>query len=175
MKRILGSVAVLAFVGALILGGTGAFFSDTETSTGNTFTAGAIDLKVSNQSYYNGVAQSGTSWSSTDLDNGQLFFNFLDLKPGDLGEDTIDLVVQTNDGYACMDINVTGTPEGTITEPESDVPDTTVGTNEGELQNELHFTFWADDGDNVLEQSEVDDIFIDNKMLSEIAPGDAKT
>ena len=38
----------------VISGATGAFFSDTETSQGNTFTAGAIDLLVDNESYYNG-------------------------------------------------------------------------------------------------------------------------
>ncbi len=37
----------MAVVGALVLGATGAFFSDTETSTGNTFTAGTIDITSS--------------------------------------------------------------------------------------------------------------------------------
>lgn len=53
--RILASVAMLVFVGAAIASSTGAFFSDTETSTGNTFTAGALDLKVDSQSHYNGM------------------------------------------------------------------------------------------------------------------------
>lgn len=40
---------------ALVAGGTGAFFSDTETSTGNVFTAGAVDLKIDHtKAYYNG-------------------------------------------------------------------------------------------------------------------------
>ena len=42
MKKILISLAVIGAVGAIAAGATGAFFSDTETSTGNTFTAGAI-------------------------------------------------------------------------------------------------------------------------------------
>ena len=46
-------VGVLAFVGAVGIGATGAFFSDTETSTGNTFTAGAIDLTVDSTQHYN--------------------------------------------------------------------------------------------------------------------------
>ncbi|MEK7509662.1 MAG: TasA family protein [Patescibacteria group bacterium] len=53
--RILASVAMLVFVGAVVAGSTGAFFSDTETSTGNTFTAGALDLKVDSQSHFNGL------------------------------------------------------------------------------------------------------------------------
>mgnify|MGYP001578414017 FL=1 len=54
-KRILLSLGMIVFVAAAALGATGAFFSDTETSTGNTFTAGAIDLGIDNESYYNGM------------------------------------------------------------------------------------------------------------------------
>ena len=46
MKRILLSLGVIAVVGIVVAGATGAFYSDTETSTGNIFTAGSIDLKV---------------------------------------------------------------------------------------------------------------------------------
>lgn len=46
MKKILSSFAIIAVVGAIVAGATGAFYSDTETSTGNIFTAGSIDLKV---------------------------------------------------------------------------------------------------------------------------------
>lgn len=48
------SLSVIAAAAAAVVGGTGAFFSDTETSTGNTFTAGAIDLKVDSNQKYNG-------------------------------------------------------------------------------------------------------------------------
>ena len=54
-KRILMSSAIVIAVAAVTIGGTGAFFSDTETSTGNVFTAGAVDLQVDHQSAsYNG-------------------------------------------------------------------------------------------------------------------------
>lgn len=46
---------MIVFVGAMIYGGTGAFFNDTETSVGNVFTAGAIDLKVDSQQHYNNM------------------------------------------------------------------------------------------------------------------------
>ena len=49
MKKILLSLGTIVIVGALVLGATGAFFSDTETSVGNTFTAGAIDFKVDSE------------------------------------------------------------------------------------------------------------------------------
>jgi predicted ribosomally synthesized peptide with SipW-like signal peptide len=46
MKKIFLSSLVVIAVAALGVGATFALFSDTETSTGNTFAAGTIDLKV---------------------------------------------------------------------------------------------------------------------------------
>ena len=45
-KKILISLSVIAVVAVIGIGGTIAYFNDTETSTGNIFTAGSIDLKV---------------------------------------------------------------------------------------------------------------------------------
>ncbi|MDP1707158.1 MAG: TasA family protein [bacterium] len=56
MKKILISAGTIAVVAALTVGGTIAFYNDTETSTGNIFTAGSIDLKVDHTlQTYNGV------------------------------------------------------------------------------------------------------------------------
>lgn len=52
MKKILLSLVVVAAASAVVIGATTAFFSDTETSTGNVFTAGAIDLKVDSDCHY---------------------------------------------------------------------------------------------------------------------------
>lgn len=46
MNRILISAGTIVAVAVLAVGGTIAFYADTETSTGNIFTAGSIDLKV---------------------------------------------------------------------------------------------------------------------------------
>ncbi|MFA6338593.1 MAG: TasA family protein [Candidatus Paceibacterota bacterium] len=46
MKKIILSLAVIALTATAAVGATRAWFSDTETSTGNTFTAGTLDLKV---------------------------------------------------------------------------------------------------------------------------------
>jgi len=156
-KKILISLSVIAVVAAVVVGGTIAYFSDTETSTGNTFTAGAIDLKIDNESYVTDkdgqlVRSPETSWCLKDLAEGDLFFDFHDLKPGDLGEDTISLHVNSNDAWACMSVNITATPENGETEPEALLDDQ---GDQGELQDELYFAFWADDGDNVYEDNEV--------------------
>lgn len=158
-RRILMSLGVLVFVGALALGGTGAFFSDTETSTGNTFTAGDIDLQIDNTSYVTSpagvlVASPNNTWTLSNLTN-QLFFSFGDVKPGDVGEDTISVHAGTNDAFACMAADVTATPENTLVDPETDALDAgPANGNNGELQNFLNFSFWNDDGDNVYEVGE---------------------
>lgn len=147
----------IVFAGALLAGGTGAFFADQNSSTGNTFASGVVDLQVDNESYVTNnlgvlALSLATSWQLSNL-AGKLFFNFLDLKPGDIGEDTISLHVNNNNAWACMNIKTTATPENGQNEPEAAV-DPTTGTNDGELQNNLYFDFWADDGDNVYEAGE---------------------
>lgn len=52
MKKILLSSVIVVAAAAVVVGATTAFFSDTETSTGNTFTAGSIDLKVDSDCHY---------------------------------------------------------------------------------------------------------------------------
>lgn len=61
-KKIALSAGMILFVAAGALGMTGAFFSDTETSTGNTFTAGAIDLKIDSVAHVNGLVCFDGKW-----------------------------------------------------------------------------------------------------------------
>jgi predicted ribosomally synthesized peptide with SipW-like signal peptide len=49
-RKIFASWIIIAVVSALLGAGTVAYFSDTETSSGNTFTAGTLDLKLSDHS-----------------------------------------------------------------------------------------------------------------------------
>lgn len=44
------SVSVLAFIGVVVAGATGAFFTDTETNPGNTFTSGTLKIGANNTS-----------------------------------------------------------------------------------------------------------------------------
>lgn len=176
MKKLLLSISMLAFVAVVAVSSTGAFFSDTETSTGNTFSAGAIDLLIDNESYavdfnipgYQAptgafVFSPMNSWAPSDLpalfgDQTKYFFNFVDLKPGDRGEDTISIRVDDNNAYACMDVTLTEYNDNGNTEPElavqGEVADDANNNKDGELQNYVEFAFWNDDGDNVYEQGE---------------------
>ena len=51
-KRILISLAIIGAVSAIVVGATTAYFSDTETASGNTFTAGTLNLQVGNDDPY---------------------------------------------------------------------------------------------------------------------------
>lgn len=61
-SKLVMSVGMIVFLAAVVIGGTGAFFSDTETSTGNVFTAGALDLKVDSVAHYNGLVCFNDVW-----------------------------------------------------------------------------------------------------------------
>ncbi len=65
LPKVLTSILVTGVVASSTLLVSNAFFSDTETSSGNTFTAGKLDLKI-NQS-----------------DNPSALVTITDLKPGD--------------------------------------------------------------------------------------------
>jgi len=154
MKTILQRVFLIGGLLTLVgLASTGALFSDLENSTSNVFATGGIDLQIDNSSWYNGEIHEATSWTLADLTD-QLFFNFTDLKPGDLSEDTISFHVNNNDHWLCANVELTESGENTINEPESAAGDTTDGVWSGELDEHLEFIFWADDGDNVLEDNE---------------------
>jgi len=54
-KKIIISLGIIGIVAAAVIGGTIAYFNDTETSSGNIFVAGSIDLKVDHLAQtYNG-------------------------------------------------------------------------------------------------------------------------
>ncbi|OGF65264.1 hypothetical protein A2Z53_03240 [Candidatus Giovannonibacteria bacterium RIFCSPHIGHO2_02_42_15] len=187
MKKIIISLSVIAAVAAVAIGATTAFFSDTETSTGNMFTAGAIDLKIDSESHYNGlicrdigpsapdyrwrgvIDGSPTTeelsqehyndpcdgtWAETDLGLTHKFFKLTDVKPGDVGENTISLHLTNNDGWGRFVISAVKDYDNTCTEPEDEVvtEGCTVATPEnqvpgsGELSQNISFFAWLDQG-----------------------------
>lgn len=160
-QKILLSFTAIVGAAVILVAAAFALFTDTETSASNTFVAGVLDLKIDNESYYNGQVSSATTWELDDLD-GHLFFDFRDVKPGDWGEDTISLHVNDNDAWACLDINLTSNDDNQTNDLE--IADTDVPDNpdlfDGELAQNLNFIFWADDGDNVLEEDEESSIFL---------------
>lgn len=181
-SRIVLGLMLIVGAGGALASGTSAFFSDTESSTGNMFTAGDIDLKIDNDSYYNGNrctnvgtaedsdfqwagesefpepgTDCSTSFPPSDLDSGLLFFNFTDVKPSDDGEDTISIHAGSNEAYACLDMALTSNDDTSTVDPETDAGDAAEDVNDtwdGELAQNLQMFWWADDGDNVYEAGE---------------------
>lgn len=195
-KKVLLSIGVLVATAGVLAAATGAFFSDTEQSTGNTFTAGTIDLKIDSVQHYRGMvcAEDGDSyvwapveaapydtdqhpvlednfdadawntanpaaypqageactgsWRLADIGDNEAtmkqFFMFDDVKPGDYGENTISLHVETNDAYMCVAVDNVSEADNGQTEPEA--AEDTDGDDGAELDDELYFMAWVDEG-----------------------------
>ena len=84
MNKILLSLVIIGIVGGVTAGLTTAYFSDTETSEGNTFIAGTLDFKI----------------VSGETDTHRMF-NVSNLKPGQIVE---NYLVVVNDSTEDMDM-----------------------------------------------------------------------
>jgi len=119
MKKILMSLMTIALVIGLVGAGTVAYFSDTETSTDNTFTAGTLDLNVGGEN-----------------PNLSPDFTLGPLAPGDSGTITYTLNnVGSIDGY--LDLQGIGVVDTEGTNPESETGD--IG-EPGELSANIYVT-----------------------------------
>jgi predicted ribosomally synthesized peptide with SipW-like signal peptide len=126
MKRIIISFMTIGLVLGIISGGTYAIFSDTETSAGNTFTAGTLNLQV----------------GSTDPCIEKI--TILGVKPTDLGNAAIWLTTNIGSINGTLDITLSAMTdyENIRSELETAAGDTTdVG---GELGMLLKVAFWID-------------------------------
>jgi predicted ribosomally synthesized peptide with SipW-like signal peptide len=148
-KKILISLSIISAIAVVGIGATTALFNDPETSSGNTFTAGEIDLTIDSHCYYNGDDQAcGSNWTLKDLvSTADKFFDFKDIKPGDTGVNIISLHVKDNDAWACLNITNKQDNDNGLTEPE-DVVDDTPGDGEGELSGFLSTFVWWDTNQN---------------------------
>ena len=130
MKKILVSLMTIALVGIIIVGGVYAYFSDTETSTGNTWSAESLDL---------------------NLDGGNVNvvkFTVDDVKPGDGGNGTWTVAnVGSMVGYLDLESISVSEAIGTSTDPElaDEVPS---GTDTTQLGNYLLVHLFVDTNNN---------------------------
>jgi predicted ribosomally synthesized peptide with SipW-like signal peptide len=91
MKKILISLMTLVLVLGLVGAGTMAYFSDTETSTGNTFTAGTLNLQLDDpdEEDANGVT---ASWLNTNMAPGDSVSGWVDVvNAGTLTADHVEI------------------------------------------------------------------------------------
>lgn len=141
-KQLITSLSIIGLVAAIAIGGTIAYFSDTETSIGNTFGAGEIDLKIDMQ-----CDRTGCGFPLKDLNYDPLFY-YCDIKPGDSHNTTLSFHVYNNDAWGRIVIDGLKNFEYGCNEPESIVDTTcqTPGDGEGELAQNMYFSVWLDEG-----------------------------
>ncbi len=154
-KKILASIFVIGVLAFAMGWGTYSWFSDTETSSGNTFTAGTIDLKVDGKDDPLGA-----------------YFNIGNVKPGDSGSKTIALKNDgTIGGTAKIHIKNVANTEGTNPEPETDTAEP------GDLGKYLVLKIWYDaegdgfEADDLIVTDEVNDLNSVSTTLGSLGAG----
>lgn len=100
MKKIILSLAIVGVVGAVAIGGTIAYFSDTAIVSGNTFTAGTLTIQIDQDS-----SPSVQNWSNGFTNPGNPFAY---VKPGDGDDQIIDITNVGNvNGNATIQFDTT--------------------------------------------------------------------
>jgi len=136
MKKIILSVAIVSAAAAIVIGGSIAYFSDTETSVGNVFTAGTLDLRV----------DSDPDGSEFDWDAGVPVMNDIPglqdainkLKPGDSGIVIVGIQNYSDiPGLANIGIKNVVDKENTRLEQEEGFDDTSAADS-GELSGAVN-------------------------------------
>ena len=94
-------------------------------------------------------------WELKDLTEGDYFWNFGDIKPGDYGTNIISLHAYSNDAYACLFTNNVIDAEDTMTEPEQSAGDNPASII-GELSQYIHVFAWEDvNANNVYDSGDI--------------------
>jgi len=127
-KKVLLSIFIVACIGLFLGAGVYSLFQDVETTTGNTFAAGTLDLQV------------GDTNPTTER------IDIPALKPGDTG--TAASWHMQNLGTVPGNLNITTSAitnnENTRSPIETAAGDSTGGAAEGELGGSLMVAFWTD-------------------------------
>ena len=109
-SKILLSVASIAAAAALVIGATFAYFSDTGSSTGNVFSSGTLDMKLSDGSETDQDSVSGT-WGLASA-SGDTFDSTLNIKnTGSVGANHVEFA------FTNVVVNPTPSPGNNPTPP----------------------------------------------------------
>jgi len=151
-KQLLVSLLIVGVVASFMGAGTFAYFSDVETSNGNTFTATSLDLKID------------------DGDVNVVKFTVDNFRPGNQPKRTYKLTnVGALDGYLDLENIAVTSYENIRIDPEKDAGDITAGNpgmGKGELQDVVNLRLfidygndgWISTGDNVFYNGLVKDL-----------------
>ncbi|NLT38155.1 MAG: hypothetical protein GXX95_08365 [Methanomassiliicoccus sp.] len=126
-RRAIIAFLALTMVAVMSSGALYAYFNDTETSSGNSFTAGTIDLTVDAQN----------PWAATA-------FTAENLVPGSTGFKTM-LLTNAGNSPGTLTGRLTNINNGAGSTPE---PEALLGTDAGELGDNMMITVWVDSNSN---------------------------
>jgi len=161
MNKVLASLLMIGVVAAMAGAGTFALFQDTETSMGNTFTAGVIDLAID--------CDGDTIFDAQDDPLPEIFYYMPtnDIKPGDSGEVTLSLHLKedSNNADLWMEILNIVNNGGVLSEPEQEAE---AGEIDDIISDEILVTIWLDDGDNIYDISAGDSMLYDGVTLTSL-------
>jgi len=122
MNKIVKSLSVIAFVAAIAIGATSSYFSDEEKVTGNTITAGTIDIQL------DGTNQVVTPYQVADVkpgETGYMTFNIQNVgtNPVKVSKNLSNFMPDGGvETYSCATL---GTSQNTSSEPECIAENTT--------------------------------------------------
>lgn len=123
-KKLLLLTLTLLLVAGMAGAGTFAYFTDTETSTGNIFTAGTLDLKIKDGGLYWSDGIATAEWALSNM------------KPGDEAYGSVDLK-----NFGSVYANHTEiTCDYTITDPPGPEPDTEENTPADKMAGKMVIT-----------------------------------
>jgi len=93
-------------------------------------------------------------WGEKDLEPGDTFWNFDDVKPGDWGINIISLHAYDNDAYVCLIAHDIEDQENGLADPETKAGD--ISAEEGELSRFLETFAWEDvNGNNAYDDGDI--------------------
>lgn len=154
MKKILVSLLTVLAMAGIVVGATRAYFSDTETSSGNTFTSGILDLNLDSGNTNvvkfaaTGMKPGDTQTGTWTVYNAGSIAGYLDLES----------ITKSSDDYGCNE------PEATA----GDVTCGNPGVGEGDLLGLLNTQLFVDVNNNGVYDAGTDTI-IYNGLASGLA------
>lgn len=151
MKKIIMLASVVAIIAGAVLGITGAYFSDTQTSVGNVFAAGTMDLKL------NGGDANVVMFTVANANPGESGTGEVALNNGGSMNGYLDIIFSNliDDDMSCNE------PEK-IAEGNLDCNGTGAGT--GELDANLDILAYLDENDNDAYNAGVDTLVYQGKV-----------
>lgn len=168
LTRAVYAVAMIAVIATAGFLSTRAFFSDTESSQGNVFAAGSLDLLV-------GITNRGSEGgpdplAPQNLPNNGALFAFENLMPGETDTGFFRFE-SSEDAWLCLAADITDTDENTRLAQEEAAGDNS--TVQGELQNYMEIAIWEandNNADGVVGTSENDTLRV--MSLEDFATGE---